>query len=132
MSAWGTSAREARGVATAAAPHSPGLVPTPATPDKHPPPSPAADERSTPVADNVVVADGDGPVHFNTGDAGASLYKTWIAIPPTSAFHSAEFGYSTFTIVNATHAHFEWLRNVDDEKVVTDDTWVINKAGRRL
>jgi len=86
-------------------------------------------ERSTPVDDNKVVADGEGMVHFNTGDGGASLYTKWITIPDTSAYHSAEFGYSKFTIVNASHAHFEWLRNVDDEKVVTDDTWVINKAG---
>ena len=84
-------------------------------------------ERSTPVYDNEVMADGEGIVHFNTGDGGASLYRNWIAnIPPTSAYHTAEFGYSLFTIENATHAHFEWLRNVDDDRVVADETWVVN------
>lgn len=47
--------------------------------------------------------------------------------PQTSAYHSAEFGYSKITFANDTHAHFEWLRNVDGEGVVTDDTWVVNR-----
>ena len=35
-------------------------------------------ERSTPVDNNKVVPAGQGIVHFNIGDAGASLYTTWL------------------------------------------------------
>ena len=34
-------------------------------------------ERTTPVNNNAVVPAGQGIVHFNIGDAGASLYKTF-------------------------------------------------------
>ena len=53
--------------------------------------------------------------------------RSHVCAPQTSAYHSAEFGYSKITFANDTHAHFEWLRNVDGEGVVTDDTWVINR-----
>jgi hypothetical protein len=37
-------------------------------------------ERSYPVNNNVVVPAGQGIVHFNLGDAGASLYTTWLKV----------------------------------------------------
>ena len=45
-------------------------------------------QRSQPVNDNEVVADGKGVVHLNVGDAGASLYKSWLSTPEWSAFNS--------------------------------------------
>ena len=83
-------------------------------------------ERSRVVNNKAVVADGAGIVHFNIGDAGASLYTRWIAIPATSAFHSAVFGHGEFAIVNATHAHWTWHRNADAEATVADDVFVVN------
>lgn len=69
---------------------------------------------------------GSGIVHFNIGDAGASLYTSWLATPAYSAFHSAVFGHGELQLVNRTHAHWTWHRNQDDEKVITDDYYVIN------
>ena len=73
-----------------------------------------------------MVADGFGIVHLNTGDAGASLYKTWLSTPSWDAYHSAEFGFGRLTIENSTHAHWGWTRNVDGARVVTDETWIVN------
>lgn len=37
-------------------------------------------ERTFPVNSNQVVPPGQGIVHFNIGDAGASLYTTWLKV----------------------------------------------------
>ena len=83
-------------------------------------------ERMYPVADKVVQPAGSGIVHFNIGDAGASLYTSWLATPAYSAFHSAVFGHGELQLVNRTHAHWTWHRNQDDEKIVADDYYVVN------
>ena len=85
-------------------------------------------ERSHPVVNNLVVAPGAGPVHFNVGDAGAGLYTSWETTPAWSAFHSATCGHGELTIANATHAHWTWHRNQDPEPTVADDVWVVNAA----
>ena len=85
-------------------------------------------ERSFVVNNKQVVADGAGMVHFNIGDAGAGLYTTWSHVTATSAFHSAVFGHGEFEIVNATHAHWTWHRNQDNEAVVADSVFVVNPA----
>jgi len=48
--------------------------------------------------------------------------------PAWSIVQRAEFGHSEITFVNATHAHHTWHRSVDDESVITDDTWLVNWA----
>jgi hypothetical protein len=83
-------------------------------------------ERSYVVNNKQVVADGAGMVHFNIGDAGAGLYTTWSHVAATSAFRSAVFGHGEFELVNATHAHWTWHRNADDEAVVADSVFVVN------
>jgi acid phosphatase type 7 len=83
-------------------------------------------ERSYPVNNNAVVPAGQGIVHFNLGDAGASLYTKWLKTPSWSAFHSASFGHGEFEILNATHGHFTWHQNAQQEPVVSDETYVIN------
>ena len=83
-------------------------------------------ERSYVVNNKQVVADGKGIVHLNIGDAGASLYTSWLRIPATSAFHSAQFGHGEFEIVNATHAHWTWHRNQDNEAIIADQVFVVN------
>ena len=78
------------------------------------------------MLNNQVVADGQGMVHLNIGDAGAGLYTSWKATPAWSAFHSAQFGHGEIKFVNATHAQWTWHRNADNEKVVADSAWVVN------
>ncbi len=77
-------------------------------------------ERSLPVINNQVYPDGQGIVHFNIGDAGASLYTSWKPTPAWSAFHSAVFGHGELMISNATHAYWTWHRNQDAESKVMD------------
>lgn len=83
-------------------------------------------ERSHPVANKQIVADGQGIVHFNIGDAGAGLYTTWLATPAWSAYHSAQFGHGEVVITNATSATWTWHRNADDEKTVADTYVMLN------
>ncbi len=83
-------------------------------------------ERSHPVANKQVVADGQGMVHFNIGDAGAGLYTKWLPTPAWSAYHSAQFGHGELVISNATTAFWSWHRNSDDEKTVTDSYVLVN------
>ena len=83
-------------------------------------------ERSHPVANNVIQPAGKGIVHFNIGDAGASLYTSWLPTPAWSAFHSAVYGHGIFNVLNRTTALWTWHRNQDAEKVVMDSYYVTN------
>ena len=83
-------------------------------------------ERSDPVNDNEVVAAGKGIVHLNTGDAGAGLYKNWLATPDWSAFHSAAFGFGRLTIYNSSVAHWVWTLNGGPARAVDDEVWITN------
>ena len=70
-------------------------------------------ERSLPV-NNKNVDTKNGIVHLNIGDAGADLYTTWLTTPAWSAFHKASFGHGQFSILNATHAKWDWHENSND------------------
>jgi len=87
-------------------------------------------ERSHPVDNNKIVADGQGMVHFNIGDAGASLYTTWEKTPAWSAYHSATFGHGVFRIQNKTTATWEWHRDQDAE--VSGGTRALARRRRAL
>jgi hypothetical protein len=70
----------------------------------------------------------EGPHYLNIGDGGnreglaAHYYDPQ---PDWSAFRQAEYGHAELTLVNATHAWWEWHRDMDPEPVVTDSTWII-------
>ena len=80
-------------------------------------------ERSLPVANNKV-DEKAGITHFNIGDAGASLYTSWLKTPSWSAFHKASFGHGQFAILNATHAHWTWHENSNGESQISDEYYV--------
>jgi hypothetical protein len=72
-----------------------------------------------------------GSVHITIGDGGnreglASRYED----PPSrlSEFREASFGHGEFVIYNATHAHWTWHQNDDDESVVSDEVWINSLA----
>ena len=44
--------------------------------------------------------------------------------PGWSVFREASFGHAELKIVNATHAHWTWHRNDDDEAVIADEVWI--------
>jgi hypothetical protein len=44
--------------------------------------------------------------------------------PDWSLFREASFGHAELEVVNATHAHWTWHRNDDDEAVVADEFWI--------
>lgn len=54
------------------------------------------------------------------------LYTKWLAQPAWSAFRLAEYGSGVLNVLNATHAAWSWLRNVDGQGKVFDSTTLIN------
>lgn len=51
--------------------------------------------------------------------------------PDWSVFREASFGHAELKIVNASHAHWTWHRNDDDESVLADEFWITSlSAGR--
>lgn len=73
-----------------------------------------------------------GSVHITIGDGGnreglASEYED----PQSglSVFREASFGHGEFVIYNATHAHWAWHRNQDDQPVVSDEVWIHSLVG---
>jgi hypothetical protein len=84
-------------------------------------------ERTNPVVNSKVVPAGQGIVHFNIGDGGASLYTTWLNPQPAwSAYRDATWGHGEFVFVNNTHAQWTWHRNQDNEPIVQDEYYVVN------
>jgi hypothetical protein len=82
-------------------------------------------ERSLPVFNNKL--DASGAVYVTIGDGGnrEGLYSKWTSPSPEwSAARFAFYGHGELTLVNDTHAHFQWLKNDDGEKVVSDDSWI--------
>lgn len=76
-------------------------------------------------------ADACGIVHITIGDGGnrEGLAQTFLDPKPDwSLYREASFGHGTLQVVNATHAHWTWHRNQDNEKVVADDLWLRNMA----
>lgn len=83
-------------------------------------------ERSVPVYNNKPNA--AGPVHITVGDGGnrEGLASGWISPQPSwSAFRQAQYGHGVLDVVNATHARWEWHRDVDASPVVTDGEWFV-------
>lgn len=84
-------------------------------------------ERSFPVYNNTL--DATGAVYITIGDGGnrEGLYKNWLSPQPTwSAFRESEYGHGILTIVNATHAAWEWHRDIDTEPTISDSVFVMN------
>jgi len=72
-----------------------------------------------------------GAVHITIGDGGnreglASEYQD----PPSSLsiFREPSFGHGEFVIYNATHAHWSWHRNEDNESIISDGVWINSLA----
>uniref|UniRef100_A0A7S3T7S2 Purple acid phosphatase C-terminal domain-containing protein n=2 Tax=Emiliania huxleyi TaxID=2903 RepID=A0A7S3T7S2_EMIHU len=68
-------------------------------------------ERSRPVYDGC--SHPCGPVYLNLGDGGnrESAYVPWREPQPAwSAFRESSFGVGLLTLVNETHARFNWTR----------------------
>ena len=83
-------------------------------------------ERFHPIDENGALAeDGKGITYFTLGGGGASLYKTFAAIPATSAVHDATFGHGEFTFVNATHCLYNFVNGGTDG--LTDSVWIRNR-----
>jgi hypothetical protein len=83
-------------------------------------------ERTCPV--NNFKCDPAGITHFNVGDAGASLYTTWLKAQPWSLFHKASFGHGNFQIFNSTTAQWTWHENSNSESQISDSVIVTCKA----
>ncbi|KAK4398514.1 Purple acid phosphatase 18 [Sesamum angolense] len=73
-----------------------------------------------------------GAVHITIGHGGnkeglAHEYKE----PQTkwSVFREASFGHGEFKIMNSTHALWRWHRNDDDQRVTSDQVWIISLFG---
>lgn len=82
-------------------------------------------ERFTRVYNNK--ADPCGPIYITIGDGGnreglASEYKK--PQSELSLFREASFGHGELGVYNATHTHWSWHRNQDDESVVSDEIWI--------
>jgi hypothetical protein len=84
-------------------------------------------ERTVPVAGGSPSP--KGIVHLNVGDAGSpeGLYTKWTSPQPTwSAYRDAEYGHGEITFLNATHAAWAWVRNIDNEPVAADSAVIVN------
>ncbi|KAL0353634.1 UNVERIFIED_CONTAM: Purple acid phosphatase 18 [Sesamum angustifolium] len=73
-----------------------------------------------------------GAVHITIGDGGnkeglAHEYKE--PQPKWSVFREASFGHGEFKIMNSTHALWRWHRNDDDQRVTSDQVWIISLFG---
>lgn len=72
-----------------------------------------------------------GIVHVTIGDGGnrEGLARSFLNPKPEwSLYREASFGHGVLQVFNATHAHWAWHRNQDDEKVVADESWIRNLA----
>ncbi|XRB06241.1 acid phosphatase type 7 [Pycnococcus provasolii] len=90
-------------------------------------------ERTHPVVANGVVDEKCGIPYIVIGDGGnrEGLAKDYITpTPEWSAFREASYGFGTIDVVNATHAHFQWIRSDPDGSDASDSTWIISKDAR--
>lgn len=82
-------------------------------------------ERFTHVYNNT--ADPCGPIYITIGDGGNREGLALDFKEPQSelsVFREASFGHGELTVYNATHTHWIWHRNEDDELVVSDKVWL--------
>lgn len=84
-------------------------------------------ERSAPVFNNTLTEGGITYVTIGDGGNREGLYTKWITPQPAwSAYRDAEYGHGMLVFVNATTASWEWHRDADVEKVVTDQVYITN------
>ncbi|XP_057850814.1 purple acid phosphatase 18 isoform X2 [Cryptomeria japonica] len=70
-----------------------------------------------------------GAMHITIGDGGnreGLASKFLNPHPQYSLFREASFGHGELSIYNATHAHWSWHRNDDDQPVKVDEVWITN------
>ncbi|GLJ56121.1 hypothetical protein SUGI_1204710 [Cryptomeria japonica] len=70
-----------------------------------------------------------GALHITIGDGGSpeGLSTQFLDPQPQwSLFREASFGHGELTIYNATHAHWTWHRNDDNNSVIADEVWINN------
>ena len=70
-------------------------------------------ERSYPVCFDTV---GEGPTYVIVGDGGnhEKLYDNWREEPWSAYRDGTRYGYATLTLLNDTHARWQWLTNKND------------------
>jgi hypothetical protein len=71
--------------------------------------------------------DSCAPAYFNIGAGGnreglSRWYRPWR--PEWSAVRDADYGHALLKVFNATHAHFTWHRNREEETTVFDEFWL--------
>ncbi|KDO29913.1 hypothetical protein SPRG_04979 [Saprolegnia parasitica CBS 223.65] len=85
-------------------------------------------ERTCPVLGGVCKVDGDGkalaPTHIMVGTAGKLLDEGANVEYAWSVAKKHEYGYGRMHLLNASHAYFEFVRDVDG--VVSDDVWLVS------
>ena len=72
-----------------------------------------------------------GITFLNIGDAGNAEghAENYYDQPGWSAFRNGtQYGHGEVTLVNATHAQWQWVRNVDGEAVFADSVWICNSV----
>jgi len=81
---------------------------------------------------NYQVTEQGAPYYINVGAGGnrERLAKHYIDPQPDwSAIRKAEYGHGKLQIHNATHAHWQWLGNMDPQYIPTDDLWIVKSDG---
>ncbi|KAH7285893.1 hypothetical protein KP509_33G050200 [Ceratopteris richardii] len=76
-------------------------------------------------------SDSCGIVHITVGVGGnrEGLANRFLQpTPEWSLYREASYGFGSLKILNATHAHWSWYRNKDDNSVMADETWIQNKV----
>lgn len=75
-----------------------------------------------------------GAMHITVGDGGnhEGLATRFLDPKPQwSTFREASFGHGELKLVNATHAHWTWHRNDNDESVKSDEVWIESLSNSR-
>merc|ERR1711920_215296 len=88
-------------------------------------------ERTKPVYQYRMAC--DAPVQIVIGDAGNKEGPacSWNVTSPTwSMFREFSFGHGILSLVNATHARWEWNRNQDDVAINADSAWLRTASAR--
>lgn len=86
-------------------------------------------ERTTRVFNGQ--SDPYGIIHITIGAGGnhEGLANTFLDPKPDwSLYREASFGHGLLQVVNATHAHWTWHRNQDNETITADDLWIRSMA----
>eukprot|EP00043_Microstomoeca_roanoka_P030120 m.24780 g.24780 ORF g.24780 m.24780 type:complete len:455 (+) comp9741_c0_seq1:152-1516(+) len=82
-------------------------------------------ERMYPVYQNKT--DPEASTYLNIGDGGNREGPAfgYFPQPAWSAYREPSFGHGRFEIFNATHAHWTWHKNLNDEATISDDVWLV-------